>query len=128
MNQDKFRFEKLLIWKDAIVYAKKVYIVADKLPKEELYGLISQLKRAGLSISSNIAEGSGSTTVNDFCHYLDIAIKSTIETVSQLLFAVEMGYLKETDVQLLYDEAQILIKRIQSFKKSLKNPRGVKNA
>lgn len=127
MNQDKFRFEKLLIWEDAIVYAKKVYILADKLPKEELYGLISQLKRAALSISSNIAEGSGSTTVNDFCHYLDIAIKSAIETVSQLLFTVEMGYLKESDVRPLYEESQILIKRIQAFKKSLKNPRGVKN-
>ena len=124
MSQDKFRFEKLIIWKDAITYAKGVYSIADKLPSEEIYGLISQLKRAALSISSNIAEGSGSTTVNDFCHYLDIAIKSTIETVSQLLFAVEMGYTKESDIEELYDSAQILTKQIQAFKKSLRASKG----
>ena len=124
--EDLFRFEKLLIWKESIVYAKHVYALTDKLPKSELFGLIAQLKRAVLSISSNIAEGSGSTTVNDFSRYLDIAIKSAIETVSQLLFALEMNYATEEEVRPLYDEAQVLIKRIQSFKKSLRKPKGVR--
>ncbi|RJQ25564.1 four helix bundle protein [Candidatus Parcubacteria bacterium] len=119
MIKDTFRFQRLEIWKAAILYARHIYIAADKLPKSELFGLVSQLKRAVLSISSNIAEGSGSITINDFSHYLDISIKSTIETVSELLFALEMGYLSEKDVILLYDEAELLIKRIQSFKKSL---------
>lgn len=115
-----FRFEKLQIWQESIIYAKRVYIVSDTLPKSKLFGLISQLKRAALSISSNIAEGSGGTTVNDFCHYLDISIKSATETVSQLLFAKEMQYLKNSEVEPFYNEAQILIKRIQSFKQSLR--------
>ena len=118
--KNTFRFQKLEIWKAAILYAKHIYEITEKLPKSEMFGLISQLKRAALSISSNIAEGSGSTTINDFSHYLDISIKSTIETVSQLLFAFEMGYLSEKDIAPLYDEAEILIKRMQSFKKSLR--------
>ena len=103
-----------------MLYAKGIYNITEKLPKSEAFGLISQLKRASLSISSNIAEGSGSTTVNDFSHYLDISIKSAIETVSQLLFSLEMDYLSEKDISSLYNQAEILIKRIQSFKKSLR--------
>ena len=123
MIEDRFRFQKLYIWKDSVTYAKKVYKLTYQLPKDELFGLASQLKRASLSISSNIAEGSDSTTINDFCHYLDISIKSTIETVSQLFFALEMKYLKEKDIVSPYEEAEILIKRIQSFKKSLREPK-----
>ncbi len=122
-----FRFEKLIIWKDSILYAKKIYLITKSLPKEEIFGLISQLKRAALSISSNIAEGSGSTTSKDFAHYLDISIKSITETVSQLLFAVEMGYLTREEIDPLYEDAQVLIKKIQGFKKYLKNRKGGTN-
>lgn len=115
-----FRFQKLEIWEDSILYAKNIYLASDKLPKSELFGLISQIKRASLSISSNIAEGSGSTTSKDFAHFLDISIKSATETVSQLLFAKEMGYLTESDIFPLFKNAELLIKRIQSFKKSLR--------
>lgn len=126
--ENLFRFEKLIIWKDSILYAKNVYKLSDKFPRTELFGLISQIKRAVLSISSNIAEGSASTTVNDFCHYLDIAIKSTTETVSQLLFALEMGYITEKELKPLYENAQVLIKKIQSFKKYLRSKKGASHA
>ena len=115
-----FRFEKLEIWHESIKYAKDIYKIAETLPRNEEFGLKSQIKRAALSISSNIAEGSGSATPKDFSHFLDIAIKSTIETVSQLFFGKELNYFKEKDVKLFYDQAELLIKRIQSFKKSLK--------
>lgn len=115
-----FRFQQLEIWQSSILYAKHVYILCDKLPKTEQFGLISQLKRASLSVSSNIAEGSGSVTVKDFSHFIDISIKSTTESVSQLLFSIEMKYLSENEIEPLYDEAEILIKRMQSFKKSLR--------
>lgn len=115
-----FRFEKLEIWHQSIRYSKNIYLIADTLPKNEEFGLKSQIKRAALSISSNIAEGSGSSTNKDFSHFLDIAIKSTIETVSQLKFGQEMNYFRNTDVEKLYDQAEVLIKRIQAFKKSLR--------
>lgn len=98
----------------------KVYLLANKLPRQEIFGLISQLKRAAASISSNIAEGSGASTNTDFKHFLDIAIKSTLETVSQLLFAEKLGFLVEFEVQPMHEIAEVLIRRIHSFKKSLK--------
>lgn len=116
-----FRFQKLEVWQESITYGSKVYNVVETFPKDELFGLSSQLKRASLSISSNIAEGSGSSSVKDFCNFLDIAIKSTLETVSQLLFAKERGYVSETKVNEFYEEAEKLTKRIQGLKQYLKN-------
>lgn len=116
-----FRFEKLEVWKLSMSYAHKIYDLTEKFPKLEQFGLTSQIRRAALSISSNIAEGSGSSTNKDFCNFLDIAIKSTIETVSQLFFAKERKYIKEEDIGILYDEAEILVKRIQALKTYLKD-------
>lgn len=121
-----FRFEKLEVWNESIDYAKKIYKLADTLPRNELFGLNSQLKHAALSIPSNIAEGSGGSTTKDFSHYLDISIKSTTETVSQLLFGREMGYFKQEDVKKLYEEAETLVKRIQGLKKYLHKSEGRK--
>lgn len=114
-----FRFEKLEVWQAAVKYGIKIYKVSLILPKSELFGLISQLRRASVSISSNIAEGSGSATKKEFKRFLDVAIKSTLETVSQLLFAVELGYLKRKDIDSLYLEAEVLIKRLHAFKRAL---------
>jgi four helix bundle protein len=115
-----FRFEKLEIWKESLNYGKEIYLITSTFPKAEAFGLTSQIQRAALSISSNIAEGSGSSSKKDFAHFLDIAIKSTAETASQLLFAENLDYIEEKNVQLLYDKAEVLIKRIQAFKKALK--------
>lgn len=122
LEMSKFRFEELEIWKSAIKYGISVYEVTKNLPKEEVFGLSSQLKRASLSISSNIAEGSGGSSVKDFCKFLDISIKSTLETVSQLKFAQETGYLRGQKTEVLHDEAEVLIKRIRAFKSYLKKP------
>lgn len=114
-----FRFEKLEIWQLAIDYGNKVYDIADNLPRREMFGLASQLRRAAVSISSNIAEGSGGTTKKDFRNYLDIAIKSTLETVSQLLFAEKRKYIASLTRKVLYRKAELLVKKINAFKRSL---------
>ena len=123
-----FRFEKLEIWKLAIEYSNNVYSFADTLPRNEEFGLKSQLKRASLSISTNIAEGSGSATTKDFANFLDIAIKSTIETVSQLLFAKEKQYINESALDDLYEEAEKLVRKIYNFKHALKNRSAIRDS
>lgn len=115
-----YRFERLEVWKMSIQYGLKIYRVTQSFPKEELFCLTSQLRRAAISISSNIAEGSGSASVKDFCNFLDIAIKSTLETVSQLIFAKELGYLDEEKFNKLYEESEVLVKRIRGLKSYLK--------
>jgi four helix bundle protein len=114
-----FKFEKLQIWEDAIAYGEKIYKVTDRFPKSEEFGLKIQLKRAVVSVSSNLAEGSGSSTNKHFSHFLDIAMSSLIETVSQLMFAERLNYMDKNDLNVLYMEAEILMKKMQAFKKSL---------
>ncbi len=114
-----FRFEKLEVWKESLTYAKHVYEICKEFPRDELFGLTSQIKRAVLSISSNIAEGSGSSSKKDFAHYLDKAIKSVFETVSQLFFAKELKFIEIKSFNDLYNEAELLVKKIQSLRGSL---------
>jgi four helix bundle protein len=114
-----FRFEHLDIWKDSIIYSKKVYKLSKSFPRHEMFALTNQLRRAVNSISTNIAEGTGSSSKKDFSHFLDIAIKSTFETVSLLYLAEQENYIKEIERLKLYEEAEILVKKIQAFKRSL---------
>ena len=114
-----FRFESLQIWREAIIYAKLLYAVSRKFPKEETFALSDQLRRAVASISNNIAEGSGNVSAKDFCSFIDIAIKSTLETVNILYLAKEFGYIPEIQREELYAKAEVLIKKMRSFKHSL---------
>ena len=117
-----FRFESLEIWRLAIDYADELYEVSNKFPAEEKFALMNQLKRAAVSISNNIAEGSGSATTKNFMSFLDISIKSTLETVNILYFAQKRNYITEDIRRNLYDKAESLIKQIRAFKKSLIKP------
>lgn len=73
------KVEELILWKKAIELAKSVYLLADELPDEEKFGLISQIKRCSVSIPSNIAEGAGRNSQKEFKHFLSIANGSTYE-------------------------------------------------
>lgn len=77
-----FRFEKLEVWQEAIAYADDVYKVTAQFPSDELYGLRSQLRRAAVSISANVAEGSSRSSNADFARFVEIAYGSTMETIS----------------------------------------------
>lgn len=113
------RFETLDIWKEAVDYGVEVYKLTRSYPKDELYSLTNQLRRAAVSISSNIAEGSGSDSIKDFQKFLDIAAKSTLETISQLQFSIKLEYTTKAEVSKLLERATILTKRIYAFRNSL---------
>lgn len=116
-----FSYESLEIWQLSIIYAKKIYTVTNTFPKFEQYGLTSQLHRAAISISANIAEGSGSTGKKDKLNYLDISIKSALETTSEIQIAYELKFINEDTRNELYKDAEIIIRKIRSFKKFLTN-------
>jgi four helix bundle protein len=115
-----FRFEQLEIWKLAIEYGNELYDIANDFPRRELYGLGSQLRRAAVSISNNIAEGSGASSNKDFRSFLGTSIKSTLETVNILYFALLRKYITNNLRGLLYEKAEKLIRKIRAFKKTLK--------
>lgn len=115
-----FRFEELEIWKLAIDYGNELYDIAERFPTKEIYGLGSQLRRAAVSISNNIAEGSGASTTKDFRSFLDISIKSVLETVNILYFAKLREYIAEEERLKLYEEAEKIIRKTRSLKKVLR--------
>lgn len=115
-----FRFENLEIWKEAINFSNNIYKSLHNFPVEEKFALADQLRRAAISISANIAEGSGSISDKDFANYLNIATKSVFEVVSLITSARDMKYISDMDFKKIHDEAEVLAKRIQAFRNSLK--------
>lgn len=114
-------YKDLLIWKKGIVIVVKVYQLTKAFPSEELYALTSQIKRASVSIPSNIAEGYGRNTDKSFSHFIDISRGSLCELETQLIIAKELGFIVNFE---LYNEILELIieesKMINAFSKSLK--------
>jgi four helix bundle protein len=78
-------FKHLIVWQRAIELVKEVYRITDGLPKSEMYGLVSQMRRSAVSIPSNIAEGKKRKTKNDFLHFLRIADGSAAELETQVI-------------------------------------------
>ncbi len=115
-----FRFETLEIWRLAMEYCERVYQLSKTFPKSELDVLTTDLNRAAVSIPSNIAEGSGSDTNPEFKRYLGIAIRSLFESVSQLHIGKLRKYISEEKFLSLYEDAEVLVKKVKSFRKTLK--------
>lgn len=102
-------YKKLLVWQKAYAFGIKLYTVTKSFPKEEIYGITSQLRRASVSIPSNIAEGSRRSTQKDFRLFLHIAYGSGAELEVQILFAKDLGYISDTTCnQLLQDLGEIM--------------------
>lgn len=114
-----FRFEKIEAWQRAREFNAVIYNVLRGFPKEELFALTAQLRRASISISSNIAEGSGRNSDAGFAHFLEIAYGSLMETVSQLFLAFDQEYLSEAQLNPLLEEANSLAGMIVGLSKSL---------
>ena len=104
------RYEDLVVWQKAMQLAKMVYGVQKQLPKAEIYGLGDQIRRAAVSIPSNIAEGFGRDTEKEFRHFLSIARGSLFETKTQLQLAESLGYLTiDSELLALFSEVAKLI-------------------
>ena len=88
-------YKDLIVWQKAIQLVEEVYLASRKFPKEETFGLTSQLRRAVVSIPSNIAEGQARQGTSEFRHFLSIARGSLAEVETQLIIATKLGYLTE---------------------------------
>lgn len=88
------KHQQLLAWKDSIGLVKLVYRLTHEFSQTETYGLVSQMRRAAVSVPSNIAEGAGRTTRKEFLHYLSMARGSLTELDTHIVIARELGYLK----------------------------------
>jgi four helix bundle protein len=124
-----FRFEKLLVWQKAIEFADQIYAVTRAFPSDERFGLVSQMRRAAVSISSNIAEGSSRTSDTDFARFLEIAYGSLMELVSQAQVAIRQSFLMEDSLNALRKRAEELARMLSGLKASLSAKTGkIKNS
>ncbi len=114
-------FEELPVWKDARKFVNKIYNLTKKFPKEENYGLTSQITRATVSIGSNIAEGFDRYSKKDFIKFLIIARGSTSEIQNNLYIALDLKYVNQNDFQETYALAKELGKQINGFIKYLRS-------
>jgi len=113
-------FEKLNVYQESVSLALDIYKVTKSFPKEELFGLVSQLRRAAVSISLNIAEGS-SRRKKEFAHFLDMARGSCYELIPLLKIAFELRYITGNQYKDFYERIDNLTKRVNALKKSLSN-------
>lgn len=115
MNRDSniTSFKDLVAWQKAMTLVTDVYRLTEQLPDHERFGLTSQLRRAAVSVPSNVAEGHGRVQKKDYQRFVDIARGSTNEIETQLLVAVNLGFLTESKVHAtmtLLDELQRILK------------------
>lgn len=97
----KFSFENLEVYNVARVLVRDIYRLQNKFPIEERYALGDQIRRSSISITSNIAEGSGRSSVKEKIHFIEISFGSLAESFSQLQNAQDLGYIEEKEVEML---------------------------
>lgn len=109
-------FKELIVWQKSIDFSIKIYEITNGFPKEEIYGLSSQIRRCVVSIPSNIAEGAGRNSKKEFSHFLSIALGSSFELETQLILAQRIGYKIES---LVLSEINHIQNMIYKLKQSL---------
>ena len=112
--------EQLKVWQLAMDIAKEIYVLTNEFPSEEKFGLTSQIRRAAVSIASNIAEGAGRYSDKEFAHFLSIASGSSFEVRTQLLIAASLNYITKEKVDPLVKRLSELEKMIFGFRRTLK--------
>ncbi len=115
---DMFAFEKLLVWQKSVAMVKDVYMVSKSFPKEEKYGLVSQIRRSALSVSCNLAEGSGKVSGKDKTNYSTIAFGSLMETMNLLILASEVEMMTKEQVETFRMQISEILRMLSSLRKA----------
>jgi len=113
-----FTFEKLEVWQKAIAFADSVYAVTQAFPADERFGLTNQMRRAAVSISSNLAEGTSRISKQDFARFIEIATGSVFEVVSQSFIGRRQSFLSDADFQTIYSGAEELGRMLSGLRAS----------
>ncbi|MEO6173810.1 MAG: four helix bundle protein [Flavobacterium circumlabens] len=113
------QFKELLIWKKSRLFCSEIYSATANFPSEEKFGITNQLRRASVSIPSNIAEGSSRNSNKDFARFLEIAIGSAYEVETQLLISSDLGFINEESTNELTTMLEEIIKMTSRFRATL---------
>ena len=109
------QFRKLTVWQRSMVFTTKIYALTSKFPRSEQFGLTDQIRRATVSISLNIAEGSGSSSNLEFNRFLHIAKRSAYEVITGLEISNNLRYAKDSDIKTFITEAEEICSMISGL-------------
>jgi four helix bundle protein len=112
-----YSFEKLEVWQQSRELVREIYTILKSFPENEKYGLVAQIKRAAVSVSSNIAEGATRTSLKDQAHFYQMAFSSLMEVLNQLILSVDLGFLPLKQ----YDRLRPQIEKIGNQLNALRN-------
>lgn len=122
MEETKIKnFTDLLVWKNGHNLVLQIYKITKNFPNEEKYGLTDQIRRAAVSITSNIAEGFGRMKYNDKAHFYTMALGSIYEVQNQILISRDIGYVTEDECGLLMNSSVIISKMCSGLIKKTKS-------
>jgi four helix bundle protein len=114
-----FNFEKLDVWQEAIQFADLIYKLTATFPERERFGLTNQMRRAAVSISSNIAEGSSRLSRIDFARFVEIATGSLFEVLSQAQISLRQNFVEQNQYDQIRDSAEKQSRMLSGLRRSL---------
>ncbi|MCT4644177.1 MAG: four helix bundle protein [Carboxylicivirga sp.] len=114
-----YNFEKLEVWQLARKLVKKIYLATQSFPESEKYGLTNQLRRAGVSISSNIAEGIGRITNKERARFIEIAYSSLLEVLNQLILSNDLEFINEQELLNFRNDIDLLSNKLNAFHRKI---------
>jgi len=114
-----FNFEKLDVWGKAVDFADFIYTVTEAFPSEERFGLTNQMRRAAVSVASNIAEGTSRNSKTDFARFVEIATGSLFEVVTQATIAERRRYFRGDEYAQVYGTAEELSRMLSGLRRAL---------
>ena len=119
MNQSTQSYKDLVVWQKGIELAKRIYGVTRRFPNEERFGLTSQMRRAAISIPSNVAEGQARRTTPEFIQFVSHAEGSAAELETQIILAVELNFCRKTDVLPIYELNDEIRRMLNALRRKL---------
>ena len=114
-------YQDLLVWQKAIALVKLIYRITQKFPADERFGLVSQMRRAAVSIPSNVAEGQARHTTGEFIQFVSHAEGSNAELNTQLIIAVDLEYCTKSDADPVFELMTEIRKMLNALRRSLQN-------
>ena len=111
-----FSFEKLEVWLEAKEFSKMIYEITSNFPDTEKFGLTSQLRRASISIASNIAEGSARKSYKDKAHFTTMAFGSAVEILNQLIISFELNFVSEVNYLKLREKLESITNKLNALR------------
>ena len=112
----KYSFEKLVVWQNARELTKELYKITSAFPSDERFGLVSQIRRAAISVSSNIAEGSSRKTEKDQAHFYTIAYSSLVELLNQLILSFDLEFLEHEKYEDLRERVEVISNKLNKLR------------